>query len=600
GLAYVFHLRPDSWWMRGPDRWTVDGEPQRVTAGDFVYAWRRHLLPETGSDYSFLLHLVQGAQEFEEAVAKNWKETLAGLKARNSPIGGSKLADLPEPERSAVTAFRDAEWKKLVKIEAIDDLTLKVTLKSPAPYFLQLTSFYPLAPTPRRVIEQYADDWILPENIVANGPFTLDAWRFNAYIRLAKNKYYWENAAFVERRLKELGKPTLTADETRERDLLAALGPFVEKGMNVLDALALDDENTALNMYLNGDVDKLRSLPTEVVGDLLNYKREHELDHVHHSNQNAVYFFCLNMRVPAMGPTPNGRKLRRALALASDRRGVIDTVTRASQNPAYGLVPGGVAGYSSAPLFGSGDYTADVAEARKLIAELKADGVKIPRLRVLYNTLEGHAKVSAFLQNEWKKQLGVDVDLANQEWGVYLDSRRQGNYDVARSGWIGDYLDPNTFLEMFLTDNQNNDSKYSNPWYDRIVGRYCPQIETALATAELRKKLTADVRGQPDYEILVGSFRREDGRTLDAALDDALKAFVAADDQTKRDKAFAVRLMLFEIAERMLMNDMPALTLYFYTSTQAWPPELLGLYMNNGDHHPWKYLRWKGGVRPTG
>jgi oligopeptide transport system substrate-binding protein len=150
-------------------------------------------------------------------------------------------------------------------------------------------------------------------------------------------------------------------------------------------------------------------------------------------------------------------------------------------------VPGGIPGYSKTPLFGSGDFEKDVAEAKRLIAEVRAAGVEIPPFRFITNTHENHAKVAAFVQNVWKARLGIQVEISNQEWGVFMDTRRNGTFEIARGAWTGDYPDPRTFLDLFTTGNPNNDPKYSNPFYDRLVLGYCDNILEALKTAESRE-----------------------------------------------------------------------------------------------------------------
>lgn len=601
GLKYVFELRPDAWWVKGDEIYAVDGKPRRVTAEDFVYAWRRHFLPETGSEYSYLLHLIAGAREYQDKVAEHW-DTLVQRYQREKPgITVTRPSSLDPVERAELERFRTELWDRTVGVRANGDLELEVTLESPALYFLALTNFYPFFPVPREAIEEHGDEWVLPGNIVSNGPYRLAEWKFNSFVRLAKNAHYWETANYAATRMRELeGRESLAPFERRDLDLLNQFGAFGERGLETMEALAIEERNTSLNLYINGDIDRDREIPSDVAGDLIaELSREgSDFRQVHHGVGMQVYFYNVNTTL-AVFQGETGRKLRRAMSLAVDRRGLIDAVTRAHQKPAYRLVPPGIAGYPGEPLFGS-SRAEDLAEAKRLVAEVRGEGVKLPTLRLLYNTHEGHAKIAAFLQNGWKRDLGIETTLANQEWGVFLDSRRNGAFDLARSGWIADYPDPNTFLDMFTTGNQNNDPKYQNAHYDRLINEYGARILEMLATGESRKKALADIESWPAWKVVAGSRSRSDGRTLEQAVREALRAEPPTEGNARLDHAARTRLLLMEAAEEMLIHDMPIIPCYFYTQTQVWPPELEGMYLNARDVHPLKFLRWQGGTRPPG
>jgi len=604
GLTYTFHLRDDSYWVRGGEVFQVDGQKRRVTAHDFSYAWRRHFFPETGSEYNYLLHLIEGTQEYQEAVGRHWSGLVARYGRDHPNVAVVDPRSLETADREALERFRDEEWRRRVRVQAIDDLTLEVTLKSPAPYFLDLTAFPPLYPVPREVVEEHGREWVLPDNIVTNGPFVLEEWRFNSFLRMRKNRHYWETTSYAAQRLSKLGSiDHLRAEERRELDYFQSLGSFLERGLNVIDAFGIEEQNTSLNLYLNDDIDRIKELPPEVTGDLLEARDEFPMPHLHHNTSNAVYYYVINLELPVFSKGESGelgRKLRRALALCVDRQGIIDVVTRGHQKPAYRFVPPGIAGYSDTPLFSSGDFQQDVVEAKRLVAQVRAAGVKIPRIKVLYNTHESHAKIAAFVQGLWKRHLDIEIELTNQEWGVYLDAKRSGQFEVARMAWIGDYADPNTFLDMLSEGNPNNDSRYENPVYDRVVSKYCGYILEHLKTENTRKALLQDVSSWHAYDETVKTRVRPDGRTLDQTLREAIESYSSVGDNQKLDRAFGVRLLLFEVAEEMLMYDMPLIPFYFYTRTQLWPPELEGIATNARAIHPPKYLRWRDGERPTG
>jgi ABC-type oligopeptide transport system substrate-binding subunit len=197
------------------------------------------------------------------------------------------------------------------------------------------------------------------------------------------------------------------------------------------------------------------------------------------------------------------------------------------------------------------------------------------------------------------------VDLANQEWGVFLDSRRNGDFDIARASWIADYPDPHTFLEAFTSASQNNDTGYASPLFDRIVLEACTRTGEVLRSETARRELLAAIEASPAFADIRGRLR-PGGSTLWADLLAAIEAFDRAGDAGPGGAAgreahvLAARLLLFEAAEEILARDMPAIPVFFYESVQFWPPELEGMELNALDYHPPKFLRWRDGRRPEG
>ena len=601
GLTLIFDLREDAYWvkrgevLRGPG-----GAPRRVTAGDFVWTWRRHLLPEVGSEYSHLLRAVRGAEEFEREAAAQWKATVEMFQRKHGRAPGG-VQDLDPDDRRAVEEFREAKWAALVGIRAAGDGRLIVELRASAPWFLHLTSFYPLMPVCREAVEEHGERWVLPENMVSDGPYWLEEWQFNSSLRLRKNVHYWETEEHAARRIGELERrPSLEPMESRELDLLRRFGSFAGRGLETLEALSVEELNTALNLYLTGGIDYQHQIPPEVARELIEESRRPGtgFHHLHHGPALTFYFFNLNNSLEVFRGEA-GRKLRRALALCVDRRTITEAVTRAFQRPAYRFVPPGIPGYPQAPLLGSGDFEADAREAARLADEVRRERGSIPRLRILYNSSEANEKIAAHVQSVWRSRLGIEVDLANQEWGAFLDARRSGDFDIARAGWIADYPDPNTFLDIFTTSNQNNDTRYSSPLYDRLVLDSCARTAEVLGDAAERKGLLDSIEASPCFAA-IRDRRREDGRTLWEAVLGAAAGFEAAGEADRPPLALEARSLLFEVAEEVLVADLPAIPVFFYTSTQLWPPELEGMALNQSDYHPPKFLRWKGGKRPEG
>ena len=618
GLTITFHLRPDAWWVKQGEIFTVDGKKQNVTAHDFVYAWQRMCLPETGSQYSFLLDYISGVEEFKTETAAHWKQVVERL-AKEGKQAPSKLTELDESLRQEVEEFRAKLWNEKVGVKAPDDLTLEVHLKSFVPYFIQLTNFYPLFPLPRQAIAKFGNQWTMPENIVTNGPYMLEDWRFNSFIRMKKNPFYWETEEHTVRRIAELkALEKRTRTDELELELLTTLGSFQKRGLVTLDALAIEQEDIALNLYVNGDVDKIRRIIPHVVGEVLRENKIKPIPHLHHEVEPAIYYYDINLQLPVFQSPETGRKIRQALALAIDRKRLIREVSRAEQSPAYSMVADLMRGYNAEPRFGTGDLEKDIAEAKKLLAEVKAEGVTLPKLRILYNTLEAHKSIAAFIQDQWKQNLGIDAKLENQEWQVYLNSRRTGQFDLARAGWIPDYSDPNTFLELFTCDdfdsdrnpgridqpivfNQQNHPKYHNPHYNRIMLQYSARMLDYLATAEKRQAIIDDMKSWPGFQSAIAGKVRKTGTTSIADLEREMAEFSKLQSEgEKLQKSLAIRFLLLEIAEQMLMWDLPVIPIYHYTSSELWPPELEGIASNEREVHPPKYLRWKDDHRAAG
>jgi oligopeptide transport system substrate-binding protein len=312
-----------------------------------------------------------------------------------------------------------------VGLQVLDDYTLKVDLANPTPYFLDLTSFYTLFPAHRASVERWGDFWVKPEYIVCNGPYMLKDWHVRHEIYMVKNPHYWD-AANVK--------------------------------LESLRALPNEDSNTGLNMYLHGTAEWIESgaMPTQLMDKLL------ERPDMHSAPYLGIYFARVNVTKPPLSDP----RVRRAFAMSFRREDVVKYVSKAGEVPAYTYVPP-IPNYESPK-----GYEYNVEEARRLLAEAGYPGGKgFPKIRYLYNTLEAHRDIAEVLQAQWKENLGVEIELVNQEWKVYLNSQRQIEYDFSRSGWIGDYVDPDTFLNMWVTGGGNNNTGWSDKEYDSLIAQ---------------------------------------------------------------------------------------------------------------------------------
>ena len=548
GTVYRFHIRENA-------RWT-NGDP--VTATDFAWSWMRFLHPETASEYNYQLFYVRGAEKFntvqlavgdkveveladrqtpelfprgtirrgilrelilpppaadtagtdnQEADAADDIEAIAGKaifvvefqnESSNTPAtetiayavsADGSLAGIDELKQSYRGDFPLSNIQPCqhvlydfneVGIQVLSPQKLKVTLNNATAFFPELVAFYPLHPVHRGCVEQYgARRFTKAENIVTNGPFRLKERRIRDRIRLIKNEQYW-NAAEVE---------------------LASI-----------DVMSIQSETTSLNMYLTGQLDWDTTPPNTMIPILK--KRDDFVS----TPFLATYFYRVNSAKPPL----NHPKVRRALNLAIDKRSIVDNVVKGGQLPASSFVPPGMIGYEGYQ--GSGH---NVELARQLLAEAGyPNGKGLPQIEILYNTADSHRDIAEVIQQDWKKNLGINVILRNLEWGSFLDSLRTGDYMVARSGWIGDYPDPNTFLDMFVTGGPNNQTNWGDAKYDH-------NIKMAKSEADP-----------------------------------------------------AARMQLFVEAETILMEHQPIMPIYFYVSKNMVQPRIQGFHANLQDIHP--------------
>lgn len=312
-----------------------------------------------------------------------------------------------------------------VGVRATDERTLEVELESPTPFFLELCATPPLQPVPVELVKRLGDDWIKPGRIVNNGAYVLEDWRINDRIRLRRNPQYWDRANVA---------------------------------LETVDLLPISKANVAFNFYASGQADLLldKGLAPPALLDSLKLRSD-----FHSAPFLATYFLRFNC---AAGPFRDER-VRRAFALAVDKERIVRKITRAGELAANSLVPPGIVGYVSPE-----GLKPDPETARKLLAEAGYPGGRgLPLVRYLYSESELNEAIAVELQAMWSEVLGVQVSLTRQEWKVYLNSMNSLDYDICRSSWVGDYPDPNTFLDMFLTGGGNNRTGWSDPAYDALI-----------------------------------------------------------------------------------------------------------------------------------
>ena len=344
-------------------------------------------------------------------------------------------------------AYYDGEISDFsqVGVKALDDYVLQVTLTEPIPYFLQLLDHYSTYPVHRATVEKFgtADQrgtrWTFEGNIVGNGAFQLKEWKINRRITVERNPHYW-NAKNV--RLNQVVFYPTENVTTEERMFRAGQLHYSGIPSDKIQAYSQSaDPSLRIQPYL------------------------------------GVYFYRLNVDKPQL----SDKRVRRALGMTINRDQLVSQITKGGQIPAYAITPPGTMGY-----YPESDLAFDPEGAKKLLAEAGyPNGEGFPTTEILYNTSEGHRKIAVALQQMWKKHLNIDVILLNQEWKVYLDTVSNHHYEIARAGWIGDYVDPNNFLDMFLCNGGNNRTHWCNPEYDQIILQQVPKAQTHQQRLEL-------------------------------------------------------------------------------------------------------------------
>jgi len=321
-----------------------------------------------------------------------------------------------------------------VGVRALDPWTLRVELEDPTPFFIDLCAFSTLCPVHIPTVEKEGDQWIKPGKMVNNGAYRLVEWRINDRIRLEKNPYYWDKQHVA---------------------------------MQTVDILPISKAITALNFYISGIADLMMDkglVPPALLSDLKNKPYFHSAPFL------GTFFLRYNVtKKPLDDP-----RVRQAFSLVIDKQLLVSKITRGGEHPAGSLVPPGTAGYD--PPEG---LARDPDRARKLLAEAGFPGGKgFPILNFLYSEGELNEALAVELQNMFRNELGINISLLRQEWKVYLNSLSSLDYDICRSSWVGDYPDPNTFLNMFVTDGGNNRTGWSNKTYDGLIAAAGREVDT--------------------------------------------------------------------------------------------------------------------------
>ena len=420
--------------FEGLIKWVDDGDGNAMLAPGMAESWD---ISDDGTVYTF--HIREGAlwSDGEPVTANDfeyaWKRVVDPATAADYSYMLDCVLNGPE------IIYDGTKEPSELGAVALDDMTFEVTLHTAIPYFAEIAAFPAAFPVRQDIIEANGDQWTFePETYIGNGPYMMSEWVHNSYITMVKNPNHYD---------------------------------FENLGPNSIKFALMDDDNAMLAAFNSGELDFNEGYPIDEVPALLESGQLKIGDYI------GTYYVSYQTK---MAPFDDPR-VREAFSLAIDRNYIVEQITRAGQVVAGGYVPSGIydAGGPGTDFRAVGgdyysmskdDYAANTERARELLAEAGFPGGEgFPIVEYIYNTNDGHKAVGEALQNMWQQEVGVQVTLTNQDWAVFLETRKNGDYMIARNGWIADYNDPISFLDMWVTGGGNNDAQYENPAYDSLI-----------------------------------------------------------------------------------------------------------------------------------
>ena len=447
--------------FEGLIKWVDDGEGNAVSAPGQAESWEKTVNDDGTVTYVFTMRDGIKWSDGQPVTAGDFEYSWKRLANPETAADYCYMIDMVKGYAEVSTGAADPDT---LAVTALDDKTLEVVLTYDCPYFLEIAAFPATFPVRQDMVEGN-DEWTYDVNsYIGNGPYKMQEWSHNAYINVVKNENYYD---------------------------------YENLGPDSIRFTLLDDANAMLAAFNSGELDFIENFPTD---EMANYLASGEITI---ADYLGTYYVCFNTEDEVFSDP----RIRKAFSLVIDRNYIVENVSQAGEVPATAYVPSGVNDVEGASgddfrtvggeyySVAKEDYEANCEEARALLAEAGYPGGEgFPTVEYTYNTDDKHKAIAEALQSMWQEELGVTVTLSNQDWNVFLESRKQGDYQIARNGWIADYNDPCSFLDMWYTDGGNNDAQYSNPEYDA-------QIDAAKATSDPAERMTAFHAAE---DILIG------------------------------------------------------------------------------------------------
>ncbi len=461
---------------RSPDGTIIPGVAER---------WE---VSEDGLTWTFFLREEARWSNGDPMTADDWKFSFRRIV---NPDTGSRFAILLNPVLHAEEIIAGRRPYQDLGVRVVDRLTLEVVLESPNPLFIEVLSHSLTYPVHRPTVEAHGDRWARPGAMVSNGAFQLAEMAMQSHIRVVRNPYYWDTDNVI---------------------------------LDEVFFYPTEDLSAELMRYRAGEL----SWTYEVPATQYNWIQANLADELSVADWFGTYYFGFNTtREPFDDP-----RIRRALSMAIDREIITEKITRFGQQPTFSYVPPGVPGYVRAePEWAAWTQAEREAHALELLAEAGFGRDNPLRVEIRYNTHEDHRRISLAIAAMWQQALGVNASLINEEFRVFLNTRRQRAVtEVFRAGWIGNYLDPMYFLEQFFSENPQNDIGFFEPEYDRLLFQ-------AARAADLEQ-----------------------------------------------------RLDFLHQAEQMLLDAQPLAPVYTYVSNRLVKPYVRGWEPNVLDQHPSRYM----------
>ncbi len=443
-------------------------------------AWQ---ISDDGTVYTFTLRIDGRWSNGDPVTAADFEY---GLRRSVDPATLSQYSSILFPIVNAEQIVKGELPPDQLGVTALDNRTLEIRLVGATPYFLGLLTHSTTYAVHPLSVEEFGARFARAGHLVGNGAYMLDEWVVQSHIRLLRNQNYWDDEHTV---------------------------------IDEVNYLPIENQDAMLRRYRADELDFTQDLPFKQIA----WIREHIADQLYISPYLGSYYYSLNLRLPPFAGKP---KLRRALALAIDREVLTEKITGSGEIPAYSWTPR-VTGYTQQPpAWAEWTQAERNAEAQRLYKVSGYSEDNPLTLQFLYNTSENHKRIALAIASMWKQVLGVETKLLNQEWKVFLETRKQKTMPgVARNGWIGDYNDAYTFTQLLASDNEQNDSGFANDEYDAL-------LDAASVEPDMQK-----------------------------------------------------RAALMEAAERLMLEEQPIIPIYFYVSKHLIKPWVGGFEANIMDHH---------------